>query len=1033
MSTNSLIGGLVGGVAGFFLTGGNPAGAAAGFSMGAGLGAALTPIPGMSQQGPRLSDLKVQTSTYGAAIPRVYGTVGITGNVIWLEGNQLKEVVRRKKVKAGGKGGSKKTTITTYTYYATLAIGLCEGPIAGVRRIWAGPNLIYDAASEDLETVLASNQAADGFTIYRGTADQQPDSRIQADRGVANTPAYRGLAYIVIKDFLLTDYGNAIPAFRVEVIKQASTSPELVGSVASAYTQPSYSTSFMPKPYFISQEKVVFYAPQWDASYPAASSWQACEVRTGGAVRVYSVTTGQTAVPPNGDSSDPSEAWAGAVFSGAGEFSGPDGYTQRRGDLYAGLSNFGGRKLYIGQQGQFGFIQASVASSAGCFAIDNDRVAAIASDGVRIYDIALTLVESHLFAVPAMDYPTARAEWSDGELLLYAGSATQAVYRLDLQACAAELLATLPHVSSDDYYSLSVSLSRGVAVIAEPDHPSRTLRVSWYSMARVGAQAEPLSSVVVSEAELSGVISASDVDASALAATVSGYRVSSTGSIRSALQPLRSAFPFDAVQSGYQLKFVPRGTASVATVDIAELGVDEQLPQSREMDGQLPAHLSVQYLDAARNYDANEQFAQRINTEAVNDSELELAIVMTASQAAQAAERLLSVAWLERISFGPFQLPQTYRHLEPADVITVDAGYAQYELRLPEVSYNADGTLTCSGLPNSAAVYVRAASSDETPSEQTIGLAGESLFVPLDIPVIDETIQDEPGFVGAMTGYTGGWPGAVAMQSVDGGQTWAEIQAYDGKASVGYARGALAANSGSLIDESVLVVDLIGGTLEGVSEAQMLAGTNWAAYGADGRWEIVRFRDAALQADGSYAVSGLKRGDRGTEWATGMHQAGDLFISLDDGDLAAIGMPVESIGVSSTWRGVTAGDTVDSSSDVPFAYRGVNLECLSPVYPDSSRNGSGDLALSWTRRSRLSSSWWATGTAAPLGEASEAYEVDILNGSMVVRTIASNTPSITYTAAQQTSDFGSPQASIATRIYQLSAVVGRGYALEVTA
>ena len=110
----------------------------------------------------------------------------------------------------------------------------------------------------------------------------------------------------------------------------------------------------------------------------------------------------------------------------------------------------------------------------------------------------------------------------------------------------------------------------------------------------------------------------------------------------------------------------------------------------------------------------------------------------------------------------------------------------------------------------------------------------------------------------------------------------------------------------------------------------------------------------------------------------------------------------------------------------------VNLRPLSPVYPAASRNGSGDLALSWTRRSRLSSSWWATGTAAPVGEASEAYEVDILNGSTVVRTIASGTPSITYTAAQQTTDFGSAQASITLRIAQLSAVVGRGVPLEVT-
>lgn len=73
-----------------------------------------------------------------------------------------------------------------------------------------------------------------------------------------------------------------------------------------------------------------------------------------------------------------------------------------------------------------------------------------------------------------------------------------------------------------------------------------------------------------------------------------------------------------------------------------------------------------------------------------------------------------------------------------------------------------------------------------------------------------------------------------------------------------------------------------------------------------------------------------------------------------------------------------------------------------------------------------------TGVASPVGEASESYEIDVMSGSTVKRTIPSATPVITYTAADQTSDFGSPQSAITLRIYQLSATVGRGYPLEVT-
>ena len=112
--------GLVGGVAGFFLAG--PLGVGVGQSImygaqaGLMLGGYLFPPKGPTLNGPRLSDLSVQTATYGAVIPRVYGAVTVNGNVFWLENNTIKETVTKKKT--GGKGGRAKTTTRTYSYSA---------------------------------------------------------------------------------------------------------------------------------------------------------------------------------------------------------------------------------------------------------------------------------------------------------------------------------------------------------------------------------------------------------------------------------------------------------------------------------------------------------------------------------------------------------------------------------------------------------------------------------------------------------------------------------------------------------------------------------------------------------------------------------------------------------------------------------------------------------------------------------------------------------------------------------------------------
>ena len=161
MSTGQIVGGVIGAIASFFVPGASTLVYA---SIGSALGGALMPTKGPVINGPRLDDLSLQTSTYGAIIPRVYGTVSLNGNVFWLENNQLKETVKKKK--SGGKGGGG-TTTREYSYSATFAVGLCKGPIVGVRRIWVGPDLIYDAGSADSTTIAASNEAAAGFEVYR--------------------------------------------------------------------------------------------------------------------------------------------------------------------------------------------------------------------------------------------------------------------------------------------------------------------------------------------------------------------------------------------------------------------------------------------------------------------------------------------------------------------------------------------------------------------------------------------------------------------------------------------------------------------------------------------------------------------------------------------------------------------------------------------------------------------------------------------------------------------------------------------------
>lgn len=179
-----------------------PIGAAIGQAAGAIAGAAIdrSLIGGTKTvRGQPLSGARVPGADEGSGLSRVYGTMRIGGTLFWATRFEEEVTTERQ----GGKATRTKTE--SYHYFANFALGLCEGEIAGIRRVWA------DGTELDLTGVETR--------IYRGTADQQPDPLIEAKQGTGNTPAYRGLAYVVFERLPLDQFGNRIPVLQFEVIR----------------------------------------------------------------------------------------------------------------------------------------------------------------------------------------------------------------------------------------------------------------------------------------------------------------------------------------------------------------------------------------------------------------------------------------------------------------------------------------------------------------------------------------------------------------------------------------------------------------------------------------------------------------------------------------------------------------------------------------------------------------------------------------------------------------------------------------------
>ena len=189
-------------------------GPGAGWLAGAALGNLLFPTQGPDSrvEGPRLGDLTVTSSAYGAPIAIAYGTLRMAGNLIWSSG--ISEARNVSRSRAGGKGGGGATqTAVSYSYTASFAIAFGEGPAEDVLRIWADGKLIYD------KTGLQSDVARPGlrFRFHPGSETQLPDPLIEAHVGEGRAPAHRGLCCLVFEDLPLADFGNRIPNLTAEI------------------------------------------------------------------------------------------------------------------------------------------------------------------------------------------------------------------------------------------------------------------------------------------------------------------------------------------------------------------------------------------------------------------------------------------------------------------------------------------------------------------------------------------------------------------------------------------------------------------------------------------------------------------------------------------------------------------------------------------------------------------------------------------------------------------------------------------------
>lgn len=514
--------------------------------------------------------------------------------------------------------------------------------------------------------------------------------------------------------------------------------------------------------------------------------------------------------------------------------------------------------------------------------------------------------------------------------------------------------------------------------------------------------------------ELASAVAAdwgAEVSGGAAVPLVQGLVVDGVVSARDALDGLLGATGLSVRDGEDGLALVSPSVRDAVAVDDVVVADGPMLSRRRPDPSEAVGRLALTYVDRERDYLAGTATAMLAEGGAV--AGVNAGLVLDAVGARVAAERALVVASAGR-DVLELTLPPSFAALEVGDVIAV-AGEGEGPFEITEIR---DGLARKVSARAVAPVLHPAVLSERA---SRTGAAPAALAEPV---IVAAHLSGEPGSPRVsrllLAAWASPWPGTVEVQLASTGATLARLTR---PAALGELVSALAPGPLELWDRQAVTVTLHGGHLADVDEAAALAGSNRIVVETDAGWEVIGFARAELVAPGTYRLTGLLRGQGGTP--VGSAAAGARVIVLDE--TVAV-LPVEA-----GW----AGDTLalrafagrrDAEGTALFAEIGLGpLTPLAPGHLRAVRDGSGDVTLGWTRRSRADAGSWAA-LEVGLDYAPEAYRVIIFDGGMPVREIAVSVPAATYPAAAQLADFGTLPAAFDFAVSQLGIEFGPGAA-----
>ncbi|MCA1777542.1 MAG: glycoside hydrolase/phage tail family protein, partial [Loktanella sp.] len=532
------------------------------------------------------------------------------------------------------------------------------------------------------------------------------------------------------------------------------------------------------------------------------------------------------------------------------------------------------------------------------------------------------------------------------------------------------------------------------------------------------ASARTLAGVVAEICEGAGITS---YDVSRLYGVVRGYVVTDLATARSALQPLMLVHGIEAVERDGQLVFFNRSGREDAALDLPKLADHPEtgtpLELTRAPESEIAGRIQIGYLDAEADYEAAMAETVHADDRTVGVARSEFAMALTRSEAARTAARWIAEARVAQDS-ARFALPPSMSDVATGDVVALGDGRYRIDrieeagLRLAEATRVTD------------ALYLPQERLEEGARLKPF-LAPTPVYMAfMDLPLLT---GDEVPHAPHVAACASPWPGGAALYSAPQDSGYILQELFRKPDPMGVTRTELPKGRVGLWDRQVgLRVKMTAGTLSSAAIENVLSGGNTLAIGdgSEDGWEIVQFTDAVLVGPQEWEISGLLRGQAGSDaMMPDVWPKGSRVVVLN-GAPRQISVPTSARGLPRHYRygPVKHAVTQKSFRHHVLTFKGNGYRPYAPCHLRKTPTAD-DQRFEWVRRTRIDGDPWGQ-TEVPLGEERESYVVQVRLGGAVVRELTVSEPRFDYTDAQRLADTGG--SGFTLWVAQVSARYGVG-------